>query len=337
MSIKLLDCTLRDGGYVNEWNFGSEAIKDIVSNLTCVGMDFIEIGFMKSVAYDENKSIFHYVSDFKSFIPQDRKKSKFYGMITYGEYDLNDLSEYDGSSIDGVRIIFKKKQKKEALEFCRLAKDKGYEIFINPTFTDQYSDSELLELIDEVNSIHPTGFSIVDSMGIMNVETVVRLFMLADHNLLPDIKICFHSHNNLQQSFVNAVALIKLQSHRDLIIDASVMGMGRGAGNLNEELMISYLNENFGANYDLLPILKIADVHLSKIFAHSPWGYSMPYFLSASIKCHPNYASYLASQSQISLEDISAILKQIPADKKATYDKELIKTLYLGYQSKSLY
>lgn len=336
MTFQLLDCTLRDGGYVNEWNFGSKTIHQIVQNLTNARIDFIEIGFMKSVAYDENKSIFHYVSDFKPFIPKDRKKSKFYGMITFGEYDLNDLSEYDGSSIDGVRIIFKKKQKKEALDFCRSAKKKGYEIFINPTFTDQYSDRELLDLIDEVNEIAPTGFSIVDTMGVMSADHLIRMFMLIDHNLSKEIKICFHSHNNLQQSFMSAVALIDCHSQRNLIVDVSVMGMGRGAGNLNAELMISFLNENYGTNYDLLPILKIADEHISKIFARTPWGYSMPYFLAAAVKCHPNYASYLIDKQTISIEAINSILLRIPDHKKASYDTDLIKRLYLEYQENAV-
>lgn len=336
MAIKLLDCTLRDGGYVNEWKFGNKTISKIVENLTSAGMDFIEIGFMKSKPYNPDASLFRYVSDFKPFIPEDRQKSKYYGMITYGDYNLDDIPHNDGSSIDGLRIIFKKKDKNAALEYCQKAMSKGYEIFINPTFMDQYSDSELLELIKEVNLIHPTGFSIVDSMGVMDKTTVVRMFMLINHNLLPDIKVCFHSHNNLQQSFQNAVALIDCHSNRELIIDVSVMGMGRGAGNLNAELMISHLNENHGTNYNLLPILKIADEHIVKIFALTPWGYSLPYFLAASTKCHPNYASYLVGKQTISIDAMNAILLRIPDNKKATYDVELIKQLYLDYQENAI-
>ena len=336
MTIRLLDCTLRDGGYVNEWAFGAQTIEQVVDNLTNAGIDFIEMGFIKAVPYDENKSLFRYVSDFKKFIPKDHKSSKYYGMLTFGNYELADIPVHDGSSIDGLRVIFKKKQKDEALKYCRAVKKKGYELFINPTFTDQYSDHELLDLIDEVNSIHPTGLSIVDSMGVMSSEHLVRIFMLIDHNLKKDIKVCFHSHNNLQQSFMNAVALINLHSDRELIVDVSVMGMGRGAGNLNAELMISYLNENYGTRYDLLPILKIIDDHISKIYTRTPWGYSMPYFLAASVKCHPNYAHYLINKQTISIEVINDILLRIPDDKKATYDEELIKQLYIDYQENAV-
>lgn len=334
--IRLLDCTLRDGGYVNEWNFGERAIGQIVNNLTNACIDLVEIGFLQSKPYDNDRTKFRFVPEFAPFILADRKKTKYYGMITFGDYDLNDLPQNDLRSVDGFRIIFKKNQRSEALQYCRAVKDKGYEIFINPMHTYNYSDRELLDLIDEVNIIHPAGFSIVDTMGVMSSDNLVRMFMLIDHNLAKDIKICFHSHNNLQQSFTNAKALCELKTKRDLIIDVSVMGMGRGAGNLNTELMISYLNENCGTQYDLLPILKIIDEHISKIYSKTPWGYNLPYFLAASVKCHPNYASYLIDKQTISIEAINSILLRIPEQKKASYDVALIKRLYLEYQENNV-
>ena len=101
---------------------------------------------------------------------------------------------------------------------------------------------------------------------------VIRLCYIINHNLHPQILLAFPSHNNLQLSFSNAQAILEERLKRDIIIDVSVMGMGRGAGNLNTELMISYLNENYDAGYDLLPILKIIDENISKIFSKTPWG-----------------------------------------------------------------
>lgn len=336
MSIKLLDCTLRDGGYINEWNFGARTISQVVNDLTDASIDFIELGFLQSKPYDKDRTKFRFVSEFSPFIPANRKNSKYYGMIIFGEYDLNDLPQNDHKSVDGLRIIFKKNQRHEALKYCKLVQDKGYEIFINPTHTYNYSDRELLDLIDEVNAINPAGFSIVDTMGVMISDDLVRMFMLIDHNLSKDIKVCFHSHNNLKQSFTNAKALCEIKTTRDLIIDISVMGMGRGAGNLNAELMISYLNEKHNAQYNLLPILKTIDEHIAKIFSQTPWGYSMPYFLAASVKCHPNYASYLIDKQTISIEAINSILLRIPENKKESYDIELIKRLYLEYQENNI-
>ena len=336
MNIKILDCTLRDGGYVNAWNFGEKTIRRIVGNLTDAGIDFVEIGFLQSKPYTSDKTLFRTVSEFAPFIPAKRRKTEYFGMITFGDYPLDDIPENDGSSVDGFRIIFKKKQWREALDYCQAVKNKGWKIFINPMHTYNYSDRELLDLLDAVNAIQPTGFSIVDTMGVMSADNLVRMFMLVDHNLADGIRVCFHSHNNLQQSFTNAAALINCKTKREIVIDVSVMGMGRGAGNLNAELMISHLNENYDAEYDLLPILKIADEHISKIFARTPWGYNLPYFLAASVKCHPNYASYLIDKQTISVEAINAILLRIPDDRKSAYDEELIKRLYLDYQENAV-
>ena len=333
MTIQLLDCTLRDGGYINEWNFGQSAIREIVFSLTQADLDYIEMGFMKNIAYDANKTLFHTIADFAPFVPTARRHSKYYGMIALGDYAIEDLPDFDGSSIDGIRVIFKKNKITEALSFCKQVKAKGYELFINPTFVDQYTDAELLSLTEQVNQIHPTGFCIVDSMGVVSPENLTRIFMLLDHNLYPDIKIGFHSHNNLQMSFMNAKTLIDLRSKRDLVIDVSVTGMGRGAGNLNAELMISYLNQNYNAKYNLLPILKISDEHIVKIFAKTPWGYSIPYFLAASVKCHPNYAKYLIDKRTVSVETINHLLQAIPNENKSTYDANIIKRLYISHLS----
>ena len=266
MSVSILDCTLRDGGYVNEWNFGAKTIGQIVHNLTNACIDFVEIGFLQSKPYDNDRTKFRFLSDFSPFIPADRKKTKYYGMITFGDYDLNDLPENDQKSVDGFRIIFKKNQRQEALQYCQAVKDKGYDIFINPMHTYNYSDRELLDLIDEVNAINPTGFSIVDTMGVMSSENLVRMFMLIDHNLKKGIKVCFHSHNNLQQSFTNAKALCELRTGRDIIIDVSVMGMGRGAGNAGLSAHAAPAASRFSPHRIAAARAQIADKFLHYIY-----------------------------------------------------------------------
>ena len=333
MIIKALDCTLRDGGYVNLWNFGAENISKIVHNLTESRVEFIELGFLKPCQYDINKTLFNSVADFDKFIPQSRSdKTLYLGMITFGQYDLSLIPERKNTNVNGFRIIFKKPQWKEALEYCKEVKEKGYKIFINPMHTYNYSDRELLDLVDGINEVMPYGMSIVDTMGIMKSQQLLHIFSLIDSNLNSKIGICFHSHNNLQLSFSNAQALLSANTKRELIIDASVRGMGRGAGNLCTELLLQYLNDNFDKKYNLIPILKIIDEQIDKIYATNPWGYNVPYYLAATMKCHPNYASFLTDKASISVESMSEILALIPENKKANYDERLIQELYLRYQ-----
>ena len=104
-----------------------------------------------------------------------------------------------------------------------------------------YTDEEFLDLIRRVNELEPYAFYIVDSFGMMKRKDLTRLFYLVEHNLNENIKIGFHSHNNMQLAYSNAQSLVDLHSDRELIIDASVYGMGRGAGNLNTELFVQYM------------------------------------------------------------------------------------------------
>ncbi len=330
--VTILDCTLRDGGYVNAWRFGSENIAKISKNLVRSKFDWVEVGFLQSKQYDPETTLFRYLSQVSPFLPAARQNTKFCIMITYGEYDLDDIPVYDGSSVDGLRVIFKKNNWHQALDYCRELKNKGYEIFINPMHTYAYSDKELLDLVDLVNSISPSTFTIVDTMGIMRSDELIRIFMLIDHNLNPKIKVGFHSHNNLQLSFSNALALLDIKTKRELIIDSSVKGMGRGAGNLPTELLMQYLNDNFETNYNLLPILGIMDECIEKIYSQSPWGYNTPYYLAAAHNCHPNYATFLADKQTISVYAINAILSSIPNENKNNYNEAFIQSLYLNYQ-----
>lgn len=331
MNITVLDCTLRDGGYINDWNFGYDRIKSIVKNLVRSGVDYVELGFLKHCQYNVHKTLFNRISELSPFVIS-QTGTQFLAMITYGQYNATEIPEREEGMIDGVRIIFKPGQYKEALEFCKKLNGKGFKIFVNPMHTYAYSDKELLYIIDFVNDMKAHGISIVDTLGLMSVKQLLHIFRLLDYNLLPEVGICFHSHNNLQLSFSNAQVLIEEHADRELIIDVSVRGMGRGAGNLCSELLLQYLNANFEKNYNLVPILKIIDEQIDKIYARMPWGYNVPYYLAASMRCHPNYSSFLMDKASLSVESISEILAMIPDDKRSNYDEKLIQELYLKYQ-----
>lgn len=334
-NIKVLDCTLRDGGYVNEWQFGLTKAKEILEQLLLSNIDFIETGFIQEGNFSEEQTLFNSFDDIKKIIPENAEKDRLFAMITYGKFPIEKVPSVDKSPVKGIRLIFKKKQKEEALKYCRELKQKGYKLFINPTFIDQYTDKELIDIITDINDISPYGMSIVDSMGVLREKEISRIFYIIDNNLKANLALCFHSHNNLQLSFSDAQCLIKVCNQRELIIDSTVFGIGRGAGNLCTELLIQYINDNYGGNYQLIPILKIVDEQINPIFAKSPWGYSVPFYLAAINNCHPNYAKYLVDKQTVPVEMINTILKKIPENKKATYDADFIKQLYLDMFSKT--
>ncbi len=334
--IQILDCTLRDGGYINEFAFGRQGIEKIIFKLTQAGVDIIECGFLEDGVYDVDASIFTEVEQIANFLPVDRKNSMCVAMACYGEYSLAGLSDYDGKSIDGIRVTFHYNEVDEALDYCRRIQEKGYKVFVQPVGTTSYSDEQLIALIKRVNELSPYAFYLVDTLGLMHEQEVLRFFYLIDHNLDRTIHVGFHSHNNLQLSFSNCQALTKVETDRVISLDSSVYGMGRGAGNLNTELIAKYLNEHQKTLYEIEPLLEIIDEYILKIKSEHEWGYSVPYYLAAVNGCHPNYASYLSSKQTLTVKNISSILKMIDSDKRSLFDKSLAEKKYLEFQSNEI-
>lgn len=327
--IKVLDCTLRDGGYINGWDFGKKSIEKIFQNLNKAKIDYIEIGFLKDGSNDIEKSLFDKVSDIEKYLPCENIYSKITAMIIFGQYDISKLPPKKDCRVDAIRVTFKKNQLEEVFPTLEKIKNLGYELFVNPTNAEMYDENDMLNLIQKVNKLMPFGFSIVDTNGVLKEKDLERLYSVIDKNLDKKIILCFHSHNSLQLSFSNAQYLLKINKNRNLVIDSTVFGMGRGAGNLCSELLVQYLNDNYSADYEIVPILKIIDEYINPIFARTPWGYSVPYYLAAVNHCHPNYAKYMVDRQTVPVEIINKLLRKIPNEKKSIYDSELIRQIYL--------
>nr|WP_288723701.1 aldolase catalytic domain-containing protein [uncultured Sellimonas sp.] len=332
-NVKVLDCTLRDGGYINHWKFGKKTIKAIVDNLVSANIDIVETGFIRNVEYEENSSVFSSVDQIKEVITPKVQGTLYAAMIEQQNYDGNLISNYDGSSIDMIRLTFHKAEWEETKKTIKELMAKGYKVCVQPVGTVAYEDQALLNLLRDVNEIKPYAFYLVDTLGVMYRHDMRRLFYLIDNNLSQDICLGFHSHNNLQMSFANAQEMVRLNHKRTVIVDASCYGMGRGVGNLSTELFIDYINNNIEQKYSLIPILNIVDKYLMPIYAEQRWGYDLPYFLSATAKCHPNYAAYLLQKETLGIEKIEKLLSLIPKDKRNEYNAELIETLYLKMQA----
>lgn len=333
--IQVLDCTLRDGGYCNQWNFGLENEKKITEKLKLAGIDIIECGFLTNqISYREGTSKFTDLGQISHIIPEEHGRITYVVMMNYGEYRISDLPRYDGSSVDGIRVAFHKKDAVQALDLCEKIKAKGYRVFIQGMVSLSYTDEEFLSLIRRVNEFEPYAFYIVDSFGMMKRKDLIRLFYIVEHNLKENIWIGFHSHNNMQLAYSNAQTLVDTQTNRRLIIDSSVFGMGRGAGNLNTELFVEYLNDNAGGKYVLKPLLQVIDEVLSNFYHDNYWGYSLPNYLSAVYDTHPNYAGYLAEKNTLTVENIDEIFSVMLEEKRAEFDKHYIEDLYIHYMEK---
>jgi len=330
--IQILDCTLRDGGYCNQWKFGYNETKKIVNALVDANIDIVECGFLTNqVEYVKGITKFSSIEQFEEYIPSEKNGKQFVCMLNYGEYNVDDIPAYNGKSVDGIRVAFHKSDLDGAIELCKKISQKGYKVYVQPMVSLGYTDEEFISLIYKSNQINPYAFYIVDSFGVMKRKDLIRFFYMVEHNLKDTIKIGYHSHNNMQLAYSNAQALVDIRTKKEIIIDSSVFGMGRGAGNLNMELFVEYLNDNIGANYVLKPLLSIIDEILNRFYQENYWGYSLPNYLSAAHNAHPNYASYLDEKKTLTIEGMNTIFSMMDAQKKINYDKDYIEQLYVQF------
>ena len=329
---KLLDCTLRDGAYLIDKRFGDEYINGIIRGLIDADVDIIEIGFFQDEGFGEGKTVFKNGRDARKFIPDDKGNTMFTVLADFSRYSASNLDECTGDSVDAVRACFFKKERKDVLEFCREIKRKGYKLFVQPVDILGYSDTELIDLLNDINEIEPYCLSIVDTFGSMYVEDLHRVFSLIDHNLVQSSLIGFHSHNNMQMSSALSQEFLRLSyGLRKVIVDATISGMGRGAGNTPTELVAEYMVRKLGYSYNMDALLDIIDNYMDNIRTRCEWGYSTNMFLCGSYSAHVNNIDYLTKKSSISSKDIRYILNKIGAQKRKRYYYDLLEQTYIDY------
>lgn len=341
-NVRVLDCTLRDGGRIINCAFDDQETKEIAARLADAKIDIIEIGFLRDwrkVEYKGNSTFFTDVDQIRPFVNRNNKNTIYTAFIDFGMCDIDSLKRYDGTSIDAIRFGFTKKNydesKEEVLRWINVIKEKGYKLFIQGVNSLNYTDKELLEIVEMVNQVHPYSFGIVDTYGAMYIDDVDRLYGLIDHNMLSDICINFHSHNNYQLSFAFAQEVIKLSgtSNRQIIIDGTLGGMGKVAGNLNTELIVDYLVRKKHYDYEFEDILDILDDYIYKYSLQYKWGYSTESMLAGIYKSHPNNVIYLTEKYRLDTKDIGKLLSMIDPVTRQRYDYDNIQRLYTEYVS----
>jgi len=324
--VKILDCTLRDGGYVNDWQFGDDNAKNICRLIGLTGIDYFEVGFIKLCDYVKDKIQFSEMSQITNLFRPTKQKLSLIVEVGYG-YPVSAFPSRSEKTVDLVRVIMWKRMLKEGLEYCRQLKQKGYEVSVQATRTEQYSLEEFADVCKMFSEINPDALYIVDTFGLLTKEKLMEYATIADKNLATGIRLGYHAHNNMQQAFSNAVAFMEHQWQHDLMLDASVYGMGRGAGNLCLELLLQYLNEMKGEKHDVAPLYEIMDKYLMPFYEKSPWGYSMPYQLSAINGRNPSYVGFMQSKG-LTIEQMAKVYQMMREQGVGiTYDEELCNKL----------
>lgn len=333
--IQLLDCTLRDGSYINGSDFGSGAIKGIIGKLSAAKVDIVECGWLKDAEYTPGSAYYHVPSDMREYLDEKNGSVTYVAMIDYNRYDVSRLPECDGSTIDAIRVVFPKDHMKDGMALAEPIRKKGYRLFYQAANTLGYSDRELLDLIEEINRVRPESISIVDTFGAMYPEDLERITSIFLNNLDEGIKIGFHSHNNMQLSFALSIQFIKKMSEngRECIVDSSLCGMGRGAGNTTTELLASFLNRKYYCNYDLDTIMDAIDVFMVPIQEKYKWGYSTPTFIAGLYCCHVNNIDYLLENHRTNARDMRGVIEALTPEDRLRYDYDNLEQKYIENQN----
>jgi 4-hydroxy 2-oxovalerate aldolase len=310
--IKIIDCTIRDGGLMNNWKFSDEFVRAVYEGCIDAGVDYMEIGYKSSENYYSRKDNgawkFCDEKDLQRIIKDKPSKLKISVMIDIGRIALDSIKPKKESLVDMIRVACYVHQMDKAIQHAQYCMDKGYETTINLMSVSKVNERDLDEaLMDVAKSSVPT-FYLVDSFGNMYCEHIETL-MHKYKNALPGKTIGIHAHNNMQLAFSNTITGI-IQGCN--MLDATFLGLGRGAGNCPTELLISFLKN---PKYRLLPVLDVIQKHILPLQNNIDWGYHIPYMITGSMNEHPKAAmDWMDSTSK---NDLVGFLKLM-------HDKELL-------------
>lgn len=334
--IALLDCTLRDGAYINGSRFGTSAIKGIIKKLQEARTDIIEVGWLKDAAHEEGSTYYHLPQDAAPYMVDRQDGIEYVAMIDWDRYDVDNLPPCDGKSVNAVRVVFPHGKHREGIAVAERVREKGYRIFLQAANTLAYSEADLKDLAQCINACRPVAISVVDTFGAMFEEDLARIVRTLDAALNPAIAMGFHSHNNQQLSFALTMHFVELlaESERSAIVDASLCGMGRGAGNATTELVASYLDRKQNGNYDMDAILDAIDTYMEPFREAYTWGYSTPYFVAGMYQCHVNNIAYLQRNHRTNARDMRNIIASLSQAERRKYDYDLLERRYLENQSR---
>ncbi len=289
--IKVVDCTIRDGGLVNNFEFTDEFVTDLYKTNIKSGIDYMEFGYKASKEiFDESKFgkwKFCNDDDIRAIVGDNDTGLKISVMADVGRTDFrNDIVDKANSPVDMVRVATYINTIPAALEMVEYCNKKGYETTINIMAVSKANDSDLDDALELIGKSCVDTIYIVDSYGSLYPEQMRRL---ADKYLETsdkyNKKIGIHAHNNQQLAFANTIETLTMGVS---YLDSTVCSMGRGAGNCPTELLLGFLKN---PKYDIVPVLKFIEKHMLKLKQDGVvWGYDIPYLLTGRLNQHPRDA-----------------------------------------------
>lgn len=285
--IKVIDCTVRDGGLMNKWQFDDVFVKKVYEATAAAGVDYMEIGYFSSESAFSRKEYgawkFCAEADLKRIIGKEPKKIKLAAMADIGRIEYDDIPPKAESSLDLVRVACYVHQVDAAIELAHHVMDKGYESTINLMAVSTVGGRDLQEALGDLAKSRVPVVYVVDSYGAYygeDIEHLVKKYL----DKLPGKTVGVHMHNNQQLAFANTISGIIAGAN---YLDATLYGFGRGAGNCPLELLISFLKN---PKFRVRPLVEAIEDAVLPWYRKIEWGYSIPYMVTGSLNQHPREA-----------------------------------------------
>ncbi|MBU0483555.1 MAG: aldolase catalytic domain-containing protein [Proteobacteria bacterium] len=285
--IKVIDCTVRDGGLMNKWQFDDKFVRQVYEALAKAGIDYMEIGYLSSEGMFSRDEVgpwkFCAEEDLKRIIGKSEKKIKLSAMADIGRIDYDDIPLKENSSLDMIRVACYVHQVDAAIDLAHHCIDKGYETTINLMAVSTVGLRDLEEALGDLAKSRVPIIYLVDSFGAFyseDVETLAKRYM----DSLPGKTIGIHSHNNQQLAFANTITSIISGIN---YLDATLYGIGRGAGNCPLELLISFLKN---PKFKVRPLIEVIEQQILPWTKKIDWGYFIPYMVTGVLNQHPRTA-----------------------------------------------
>lgn len=286
--IKVFDCTIRDGGLINKHDFSDHLVREVYKALSAAGVDYMEIGYKNDKKLFSPKEFgkwkFCDDEDIKKIIDGIPSKTKISCMVDVDRVDVNDIAQKKDSPVDMIRVASYVKDIDKAIYLVNNFADKGYETTVNIMAISRALDNELTEALEQLEKeCKAQVIYIVDSFGALYQETTEYL-VKKFKGILKSKEIGMHAHNNQQLAFANTIEAI---IHDANFMDATVYGLGRGAGNCPLELLIGFLKN---PKFDIRPILELISKEFVPLRGKIEWGYIIPYAITGMLDEHPKSA-----------------------------------------------
>ncbi len=287
--IKVFDCTIRDGGLVNNYQFSDDFVKAHYNACLEAGVDYMEIGknVSPTIMSEEEYGPWNFCKeeDIRRIVGNNDTNMKIAVMSDVGRSLKEELRPKEESVVDMVRVATYIHQLPGAIELIEDAHAKGYETTVNIMAISKSFDDELDEVLAQLSRTNVDVIYIADSFGSFYPEQIVKLtekYLKVAESC--GKKIGIHAHNNIQLAYANT---IEAMTYGASYLDVTVSGLGRGAGNCAMELLIGFLKN---PKYKLMPILKFIEEYIVPLEKELDWGYSIPYMLTGQLNEHPRAA-----------------------------------------------